>query len=105
MTEIAFKLDRFFDNIVLNFDYNEMDFLNPIQEINEDVEIFIDLREENEIELDEMIDTLLTPCLSSTDLLDLSFEDDRLPIFTDICSDNILRPVPTYMLEMQTNVR
>jgi len=108
MTGIAFKIEKFFDYTLLNFDYNEMDYLSPLEETNEDVEIFIQfdaLREENQNQQDEMFDTLLTPRLSLTDLLDLSFEDDRLPMFTDICSDDIFRPTPIYTLETQTSVR
>lgn len=109
MTNIAFKLDGFFDNILLNFDYNEMDQLSPIEESSEqDTTIFImldSLRNEIDSEFNLMVDDLLTPRLSLLDLLDLSFEDDRLPLFTDVCSEDVFRPVPIYTLETQMNVR
>ena len=109
MTNIAFKLEGFFDNILLNFEYNEMDHLSPIEEsTEEDTTFFIvldSLRNEIENDFELMVDDLLTPRLSLVDLLDLSFEDDRLPLFTDVCDEDVFRPVPTYTLEMQMSVR
>lgn len=109
MTNITFKLDGFFDNNFLNFDYNEMDQLTIIEEsIEEDTTLFIildSLRDEIDSGLDQLIEDLLTPRLSLVDFLDVSFEDDRLPLFTDVCNEDVFRPEPIYTLGTQMNVR
>lgn len=109
MTNIAFKLDGFFENTLLNFEYNEMDHLTSIEEsIEEDTTLFLvldSLRNEIDTEVELIVDDLLTPRLSLINFLDLSFEDDSLPLFTDLCSEDVFRPVPIYTLETQMSVR
>lgn len=86
-----------------------MEELNFIEEpIEEDTTLFIlldSLRTEINSDLDLIIEDLVTPRLSLINFLDVSFEDDRLPLFTDVCNEDVFRPEPIYTPETQMNVR
>lgn len=110
MTLDMYNLDGFFGNTLLNFDYNEMYTLSPILETDELLDMVSVLLELVDSEEDDggfiFDEEPRTPPPSFVNVLDLSFEGDRLPIFIDECDENLIRPVPTFgTLEMRNFVR
>lgn len=106
MTELVYNLNRFFDEDFVDFEYNELEesILQVVNDLNT-MEILVEDEFERESVIPEDIYTPLILSESVEQCLDLSFEGDRLPIFTDQCEMDVFRPLPTYaVVEMQTSV-
>lgn len=101
----TFKLNAYFDNEFLNFDYNEFESLSPTeQEIEAEmdelnlVDIVMLPYEHRDVISPSVANT--PPCTPSTPIVEEETEEDddleRLCTFIDTCLENVLRPTPTY---------
>ena len=97
MTGVSFNLNAFFASNTSELDF---DFLSPIEVVNE--RNMFTFYEEEELEdfMSSILEEVETPPPEIEFYLSLSFEDDRLPLFTDQCEEDILRPEPIYPEEL-----
>jgi hypothetical protein len=109
-----FSLNPYFDEDFINFEYNEFEALSFIDEemeremdeLNLVEAILLPYRERSESASPEQVQTPnCTPCTPIEHEEEITEDDDMvdLAMFTDVCLNSVLRPIPEYFQDSQRN--